>query len=463
VKKLDVRRLTRTTAVRIALRYALLYALLAGAAIGVLYWATGRYIDLQLHAGLREDFNLLLDRYRAEGLEALAAIIASRSESATDEGRFYLLVDKEQKKLAGNLRGLPPEDPLPLDGHVHIVWVEDDIIPIKVYDDAFWPVIGSELPDGSTLVVTRSVAEAEALNMYSFYALSALLAVIVLLALTMGVLTANTILRRIDGITHVTSDIMNGDLNRRMSVSDRGDEFDALSERLNAMLDRIEQLLKGMREVTDNVAHDLRSPLTRLRNRLEVTLLEKRDEAEYRQAMQEAIADAEGLVKTFNAILQISQAEAGTVRAEMAPVDLTQLIKDSADLYGPLAEEAGIRLEVRNGDEITVNGNRNLLSQAIGNLLDNAVKFTPAGGTITLTAKRSAEGAEVSVADTGPGIPSEDRKRVLQRYVRLDKARDTEGNGLGLSLVEAIARQHGATFTLEDNKPGLLASIRFLA
>lgn len=463
MKSPDLHRLLRTTAVRIALRYALLYAVLAGAAIGVLYWATGRYIDSQLHAGLREDFNLLRDRHRAEGLDALAKVIESRSESATGEGRFYLLVDKAGKRLAGNLYGLPPEDPLPLDGRVHIVWVEDDIIPIKVYDDAFWPVIGAELADGSILIVTRSVAEAEALNMYSFYALSALLAVIVLLALTMGVLTGNSILKRIDDITHVASDIMHGNLHRRMAVSKRGDEFDALSERLNAMLERIEQLLKGMREVTDNVAHDLRSPLTRLRNRLEVTLLEPRDESEYRETMQQAIADAESLVKTFNAILQISQAEAGTVRAEMSPVDLSQLIKDSGDLYGPLAEEAGIQLEVHNGEQITVNGNRNLLSQAIGNLLDNAVKFTPAGGKITLTAKRTTEGAEVSVADTGPGISSADRKRAVQRYVRLDRARDTEGNGLGLSLVDAITRQHGARFTLEDNAPGLLAKIRFVA
>lgn len=239
----------------------------------------------------------------------------SRSEAAASEGRFYLLMDSGDRILSGNLLGLPDEDPLPLDGEVQVVWVDDDIIPLASYDDdAYWPVIGTVLPNGSRVVVARSVQNAEALQMYSLYALLALLGVIVFLALTMGLLIGSSMLKRIDAISDTARHIMAGKLHQRIPVGARGDEFDKLSQRLNQMLDRIQQLLKGLREITDNVAHDLRSPLTRLRNRLEVTLLQRRDETEYRTAMQEATGDAESLLGTFNAILQVSQAEAGTVR-----------------------------------------------------------------------------------------------------------------------------------------------------
>ena len=419
-------RLVRTTAVRIALRYVLIYALLVGAALAVFYWATGRYVDAQLYAGMEEDFHSLRDRYDRGGAEALASLMRSRSEAAAAEGRFYLLVDKDGRTVSGNLLGLPPEDPLPLDAKLHVVWVEDDIIPLTSYDDdAYWPVIGTVLPDGSRLVVARSVENAEALQLYSLYALFALLAVIVFLALTMGLLVGRSILKRIDAISDTAQHIMAGDLGQRMPVSARGDEFDKLSQHLNQMLERIEQLLKGMREITDNVAHDLRSPLTRLRNRLEVTLLQRRDETEYRAAMQDAIRDAESLLKTFNALLQVSQAEAGTVRAELSPIDAAQLVREVAELYAPALEEAALQLELDADRPVTVTGNRNLLAQAIGNLLDNAIKFTPEGDSVRL------------------------------------RVAELTGNGLGLSLVDAIARQHGATLLLEDNKPGLRAVIRF--
>ncbi len=462
MKRTDFTRLARTSAVRIALRYVLIYVLLVGAALAVFYWATGRYVDAQLYAGMEEDFRSLRDRYNRDGSEGLAGLMRSRSEAAATEGRFYVLVDKDGRTVSGNLLGLPPEDPLPLDGEVHVVWVEDDIIPLDSYDDdAYWPVIGTLLPDGSRLVVARSVKNAEALQLYSLYALLALLGTIVLLALTMGLLIGSSILKRIDGISDTARHIMAGNLDQRMPVSARGDEFDKLSQRLNQMLERIEQLLKGMREITDNVAHDLRSPLTRLRNRLEVTLLQPRDETEYRAAMHDAIRDAESLLKTFNALLQVSQAEAGTVRAAMTRIDAAQLVREVAELYAPALEDAALDLQVDAERPVTVTGNRNLLAQAIGNLLDNAIKFTPGGGTVRLRVAALAGGVEISVSDTGPGIPARDRQRVTERFVRLDPAGTAQGNGLGLSLVDAIARQHGATLLLEDDKPGLRAVIRF--
>jgi signal transduction histidine kinase len=458
----DFIRLARTSAARIALRYVLIYVLLVGAALGAVYWVTGRYVDAQLYAGMEEDFQSLHDRYDRDGVQGLASLMQSRSESAANEGRFYLLVDERGLTLAGNLLGLPPEDPLPLDGKVHVVWVEDDIIPLDSYDDdAYWPVIGTLLPDGSRLVVARSVKNAETLQLYILYALLTLLAVIVFLALTMGLLIGNSILKRIDAISDTARHIIEGQLGQRMPVSARGDEFDTLAQRLNQMLERIEQLLKSMREITDNVAHEMRSPLTRMRNRLEVTLLQRRDEAQYRAAMQEAIRDAESLLKTFNALLQVSQAQAGTVRAERSRVDVAQLLREVGELYAPALEDAALRLEINAQQPVTVTGNRNLLAQAVGNLLDNAIKFTPKGGSVRLCATAAPGGAEVSVSDTGPGIPARDKARVVERHVRLDPAGATRGNGLGLSLVDAIARQHGAALVLEDNNPGLRAVIRF--
>ena len=254
---------------------------------------------------------------------------------------------------------------------------------------------------------------------------------------------------------------MAGDLSQRVPVSGRNDEFDALAQRLNNMLERIEEVLAGMREVTDNVAHDLRSPITRIRNRMEVTLLERRDEAEYRDVMEQTIRDADTMIRTFNAILLTAQANAGAIRADLLPVDLSKLVREMGELYTPVAEEAGLTLRIESGALITVPGHRDLLAQAIGNLLDNAVKYTPREGKLYLELIPGDGAVDLVVEDSGPGIPEKERHRVTQRFVRLDTVRQKEGNGLELSLVDAIARQHGATLLFEDNEPGLRAIIRF--
>jgi signal transduction histidine kinase len=254
---------------------------------------------------------------------------------------------------------------------------------------------------------------------------------------------------------------MAGDLSQRIELRGSRDEFDQLAGNLNAMLDQIERLLGGMRQVTDNIAHDLRTPLNRLRSRIEVALLQEPGRAETRDLLGATLADAEAMIGTFNALLEIARAEAGSERTRFETVDLDALGRDLADLYGPLAEDKELTFELCCAPGAQLRANRHLLAQALANLLDNAIKYTPPGGHVGLAIGRAADGPTITISDSGPGIPEGDRERVLQRFIRLDGTRSTPGNGLGLSLVDAVAKLHGATLTLDDNRPGLKVSLAF--
>jgi signal transduction histidine kinase len=253
---------------------------------------------------------------------------------------------------------------------------------------------------------------------------------------------------------------MTGDLTHRIATSGSNDEFDRLSDALNAMLEEIRRLMSSMRTVTDNIAHDLRSPLTRMKGRLEMVLREVPDADAQRLAIERTIGDTDQLLATFTALLSIADAESGSARATMAPLDLGILATDIVELYGPAAEEHAIAMRYDDGQGLVV-GSRQLLFQALANLVDNAIKNTPDGGTIALAVERRAGEVRLVVTDTGPGIPEIDRERVLEPFVRLDGSRSTPGSGLGLALVAAIARLHGAKVELGDNRPGLAVSLVF--
>ncbi len=254
--------------------------------------------------------------------------------------------------------------------------------------------------------------------------------------------------------------IIHGDLSQRVPVSGSGDEFDQLAANLNAMLDQIERLMLGMRQVTDNIAHDLRTPLSRLRARLEVTLLERPDLHRYGEALRDTITEADRLLGTFNALLSIAEAEAGARREGWSVVDLAEIARNVAELYEPLAEENGMELAVETDATLPVRGDRHLLSQALANLLDNALKYAPEG-RIVLRAHEHGETVRVEIADNGPGIPADRREAVFDRFVRLEGSRSSPGNGLGLSLVRAVAKLHAGACWLEDNAPGLKAVMTF--
>jgi hypothetical protein len=317
------------------------------------------------------------------------------------------------------------------------------------------------LPGGFNLLVGRDMRTQVQFQQAITRSFVASLAIVLGLSVVAGLFMSRTILRRIDSINQAAERIMRGEVKHRMPVRGRNDEFDRLAENLNAMLEEIDRLMGSIRAVTNNIAHDLRSPLNRLRNRLEQMLTSKEDPAQHREVVEQAIGDADELLATFNALLSIADAEAGTSRGNLVPVDLEALANDVAELYEAVVEERGLVFEKSIKGPAVVPGNRQLLFQAIANLIDNAAKYGASGGKVRLALDSDNGAPQIVVADHGPGIPEADRERVLERFVRLDASRTTPGNGLGLSLVSAIARLHSGLLVLEDNYPGLKVSLRF--
>ena len=318
------------------------------------------------------------------------------------------------------------------------------------------------LAQGFYLLVARDVDERRQLEQVFQTALFWGTGLMILLGLAGGFLISRRVLARLETINRTSGQIMGGDLARRVPVRGAGDEFDDLAQNLNSMLDRIERLLHGMREVSDNVAHDLRSPLNRLRNRLELAAMHQPPDTDTARDIEAAVQETDRLIGTFNSLLLIAEAEAGSVRETMEEISLTDVIEGVGELYCPLAEEKGQCFTVHVPAEgAVIRGNRNLVSQALANLVDNAIKYTPAGGNILVGLENRHDESTLMVADDGPGILPEDRQRVTQRFVRLESSRNSPGTGLGLSLVAAVARLHEARLSFDDNDPGLRATLIF--
>jgi signal transduction histidine kinase len=433
--------------------YVALFAISTTVVFGFIWWAAVTFMLRQTDEIIESEVWSLAEQYDERGLAALSMQISSRQRSEASRSNIYLLVDRDFHYLAGNMRQWPrsivpkgyPEwdtipvtaedDPRPLEARVQVVTLMG-----KVH-----LLVGRELSD---VLRARSIM-ARAMATGIFFT--------VIMGLIWGNVMSLKLLGRLEQVNRASREIMGGSMDRRIPLSGSGDEFDRLAGNLNDMLDRIGELLATVRQVSDNIAHDLRSPLTRLRSRLELALLEQPDAASQRQAIEEAITQAESIIATFNALLTIAQAESAAARGGFEDLDLSVIVRDAAELYEPLAEDKSIALTVGVDEGLAVRGNRHLLSQAVANLLDNAVKYTPAGGTIQVGAVANPEGSFLSVADTGPGIPEEERENVLRRFYRLDQSRGTPGSGLGLSLVAAVARLHGARLTLSDNVPSPLS------
>ncbi len=450
--------LLRTSTFRLALLYMALFAGSALLLLGFIYWSTVAFMANQTDATIQAEIVGLAEQYRERGLAGLVETISERLERDPESSSVYLLASRGFQPLAGNLTGWPEVEPTP-DGWLDFEF-QDPRAGGRIFHARARPFV---LEGGLHLLVGRDTRELKATQQLIVRALLWGLAITLALALLGGILMSRSMLRRIEEINQTSREIMGGDLSRRVPTSGTSDDFDQLAVNLNAMLDEIERLMGGIRQVSDNVAHDLRTPLTRLRNRLEQLRSDLEVGSPHAERVERSIADADQLLSTFAALLRIARIEAGGHRQDLEPVDLPRVVQDAAELYEALAEEKRLQIETSLAPSVTVRGDRDLLFQAITNLLDNAVKYTPDGGRIRLSVSRTEDAVDVAVSDTGPGIPPEERDKVAQRFYRLERSRSAPGSGLGLSLVAAVAKMHHAELVLADNCPGLKATLRFVS
>jgi signal transduction histidine kinase len=449
-------KLFRATAFRLALAILAVSAVGAGVVLAIIAWQVVAVVDEEIARTIDAEAKGLTDAYNHEGLVGLYSSIEARKRQPGSS--LYLLTDPAGESLAGNVEQIPPEV-LGRRGFIVVNYrtngpgdhVRQALVRIYKLPSGFLLLVGHDLGDRARIegVMVRALA----ISLVFFAALAAVGALFV----------ARNVLKRIDDINTSAQGVMAGDLTGRLPVSGSGDELDRLAESLNAMLMRIGMLMQGLREVSDNIAHDLRTPLTRLRNHAEASLAFDGDAASYRAALEKTIEESDALIKVFNALLLIARAEAGGGVEGATSFELGEAARAVAELYEPIAEEEGVALSVRIDGPLYVRGNRELIGQTIANLIDNALKYgaqndgagTGSGAEIVRAARRTGEWIELIVADRGPGITAADRERVLGRFVRLEGSRSRPGSGLGLSLAAAVARMHGGRVELEDNKPGL--------
>jgi signal transduction histidine kinase len=461
-------KLLRTTAFQLTLVYLLIFILFAASLLGYFALNTRRLITEQITTTVNTEINGLSEQYAQGGIRRLVIVVDLRSRRPGSS--LYLVTTPTGEGLAGNVGSLEPGV---LD---HPGWLETNYRRLDAPEGndhrALVQVV--QLPGGFHLLVGRDLEERERLFGIIQNAGQWSIALVIVLGLIGGFFVSRRVLKRIDAMTGTAQTIMAGDLSGRLPIAGTADELDRLAENVNAMLERIEALMKGLKEVSDNIAHDLKTPLTRLRNRCEQALRHPTGESDYRAALETTIAESDDLIRTFDALLMIARAESGQARDNMTEFDAAQIARDVGELYEPLAEEKGLELKVDAPAAAPVRGNRELVSQALANLIDNAIKYAAPDGKVNGVANNAANGAPaeivvaagnegeriaLSVADHGPGIPAADRGRVVERFVRLEQSRSAPGSGLGLSLASAVARLHGGELKLEDNHPGLRSVI----
>ncbi len=468
-------RVFATSAFRMALGYTALFAVSGMLLLGFVFWTTAGQATRQSDATIEVEIASLGERYRQGGIGGLRQVIEARSQN--QRLSLYLLIGPVGQPLAGNLDAWPNANDR--SGIDEAGWFEFDFArPVGPTTERHTARARAlRLRGGFQLLVGRDIQDQRDLSARIGKSLIWAMVLTLALGLAGGLVMSKRLLRRIEAINTTGRQIMAGDFSQRVPVGTSRDEIDELAAQLNAMLARIEELIAGMKYVSESIAHDLRSPLTRLRQGLEQALSAQNDPEEAAYAVGGAIEECEQLIATFNGLLTIANVESGTGH-DVQPVALDDVVADAAELYRPAAEDAGLTFaaEVARGGDLKVSGNRALLNQALANLLDNAIKYTPRGGTVAVmletdgpeTDGPEADGPAIRlvVSDSGPGIPEADRSRVLERFVRLQPARSAEprgGSGLGLSLVKAVANLHGAVLTLGDNDPGLRVELRFSA
>ncbi|MGB8277745.1 MAG: ATP-binding protein [Methylovirgula sp.] len=455
-------KLFRTTAFKISVVYLCVSAVGAGLVLGRVGWNVKQLIDEQIGQTVNADITGLAEQYEDGGVNQLVQAIQRRIRQPGAD--LYLLTTFAGEPIVGNIVSLPPGV------LVHPGLVETDYLrsgDVAAHHRALARIFA--LPGGFRLLVGHDIEEGVRLRHILAGALATSLIWLVIIGTIGGLWAARRVLHRVDKINAQAQTIVTGGLSGRVPLAGSGDELDRLVQNLNAMLDRIQVLMAGLKEVSDNLAHDLRTPLTRLRSRAEQALHSAKTAEDYRSALEKIIEESDGLIRIFNALLMIARAEAGTGFDGMVDFDAASVARDVAELYEPLAEDHGIGLSLNVETGLTLHGSRELIGQALANLVDNALKYgvrepsdeaaPEAGAPLVLAAQRHGPFIEISVADRGPGIAPEDRARVQDRFVRLENSRSRPGSGLGLALAAAVARLHNGKLLIEDNEPGLRVTL----
>jgi signal transduction histidine kinase len=444
---------------RLTIAYASLVLASAVAVIASVYWAAANWFERRVDESLSSEFDNLVDYHQREGPRSLTLEIERRISQPGKDGYVYFYAERRYQRIVGNVAGWPEG----LTPGAHDRRLSLDVKRGSGEVRRRVEIESRALPDGRNLLVGRDVTDDEQFMRTLVGAMTGGLALAALLAIGGGISMSRRLLGRIEGMNDNVLDILGGRAKTRVPFSEPGDEFDELARHFNVLLDENDRLIRRMREVTDDVAHDLRTPLARIRTRIETALTSDVDDPRAAETFHELLGETNRIIDTFNALIHIATIESHSLRDEMADVPLDEVVRDAVDLYRPLVEESGVELVDRTVDRISVHGNRHLLSQAVANLLDNAIKYSADRGAIEVVARRSDGRAELVVRDRGPGIPAADRAHVLERFVRLDASRGLPGNGLGLSFVAAVAEHHGAELELSDADPGLRVRLRFPA
>lgn len=451
----QINKLCKSSTFRLALVYMALFSLSVLLLLGFIYWSTAGYMVRQTEATIEAEISGLAERYDLSGLQGLSQSIIERLSRQRTGTSLYLLTDPQYKPILGNLPKWP-EGTFSEQG-----WLSFRTDSGPNDDDGQHKALarGFKLGGGFHLLVGRDVHDLEEIQNLIRDALFWGLLMTIVLALVGGTMMSRTMMHRIEVINATCHQIMDGDLKQRIPRTGGDDDFDKLVATLNRMLDQIEVLMLGVKQVTNNIAHDLRTPLTHLRRRLDMLRQGNLSISHQEELLDQAISEADGLLLTFKALLRISEVESGTRRIGFQNVDMSALLHDLIELYLPLSEEKEQTFDADVTQTRPVPGDRDLLFQAFANILDNAIKYTPAAGRIRLILRDLPAQLKISISDTGPGIPPEAREQVFERFFRLETSRSSPGNGLGLSLVAAIIKLHHGQIELSDNQPGLNLTI----
>lgn len=442
-------------------RLAVATVALVMSVVGLTLVALYAWVDFQIE----RDANSVVTREIAEitrGIEGLGSEereveLVRRGREQIDARRVFMFESRHQI-LVGNL----PEWPAGVAAgspELDLSW-EEAVGEVRVVRHARAATV--RIGDGQQLLVGQDLTDERNLQRLLGGVALSVFGFAVLLAIAGGVAIGRSLLARVEGMNHTILEILHGNRSERVPVRSRGDEFDELAVHFNRLLDDNQKLLGQMRGISDDIAHDLRTPLARMRGRIESALSAPEDGGATREVLHELLADTNGVLETFNALLRIAQIESGVIREQMEEVGLSEIIDGAVELYQPLAEEADIGLEGRCDAELRVRADRHLLAQALLNVIDNAIKYSDAGGQVSVAGSALDAGIEICVSDNGAGIPEADRERALQRFVRLDASRHQPGTGLGLSFVAAVVELHHGELVLEDNQPGLRVRVRLM-